>query len=493
MYKLIDPASDYISHLESVAQNIRSAENELRVASHDLDSSRHESLRSGDLHLVQELQELREEAQIAQPQQAASPAPQSEQAPSELQGLHDSRKINPKRIGRLFEDSLKGDRDETASKGSDEARSAIAKGSCITASTGTQTVGSIPTGIATVEEKIGTLCPLLTEIVKRVPRRSIRIIYFDTLSVIDECKAFIEDRTGFEWDWWPLHPRKWRIEPGTARLEWNCAGHVCYDIIPVAGAEAVVEILRKMEDHPMTQYGQQSRGQSVGLLQRLKAIFRSRADSSSDGESSCSTPPSSVSSSASVKYTPSQETQRNRNQSGDSTRIQTQDQELNSPEGHQKGPWWLLFGVQGRRQTLELENLFIPVKMKDLELFTLLKAVHTKHRGWMRTWISPFRFQKCRFVKFQVHGNRVLTAEKEDLPDDYGRAQEYEYTPRPPQAKILLINSNEFKLYLSACFAKCEASVLPFFDWHDCFVPLPKSKMLDRIPKKISPLDVSSD
>ena len=342
-------------------------------------------------------------------------------------------------------------------------------------------------------EKICALPPPLREILETVPKSLIRVVQFDRVSPFDKFKALVEDRTGFEWNWWPLRPCRRPIVPGTARLEWNCAGHQFYNDISVTDAGIAVDVLNEREEHPVNCYCCQAEAQTASWLRRLKMATTSvAASSSSASESGSSTAPSSVPSRASTKYRPRKGSPSKGSESGDDLGIGSQDQMSDhSSEDTRTSATWLLFGVQGWRETVELEDLFIHEEMKDLELFSLLKTVHAKHRGWAKTWTSPFRFQTCRFVKFQVYGDRVLSSEKEDLPDDYGYAEDYDYTPRPPQAKMPLINSNEFKLYLSACITNCKmASFLPSF-WHDCFVPPPEAKLLQRIPKKRSRLCLS--
>ena len=61
----------------------------------------------------------------------------------------------------------------------------------------------------------------LREVFKVVPKRDIRVVTADEPSVLNTWKAFMEDRTGFEWNWRPLQPRRNRMKPGTARVEWK--------------------------------------------------------------------------------------------------------------------------------------------------------------------------------------------------------------------------------------------------------------------------------
>ncbi|KAF2474931.1 uncharacterized protein BDR25DRAFT_113066 [Lindgomyces ingoldianus] len=60
---------------------------------------------------------------------------------------------------------------------------------------------------------------------------------------------------------------------------------------------------------------------------------------------------------------------------------------------------WILFGIQGNRWSLELEQITVSSLINDPTFFQELKARYKKHRGWLRMLLSPFRFQFCRFVK----------------------------------------------------------------------------------------------
>jgi hypothetical protein len=62
-------------------------------------------------------------------------------------------------------------------------------------------------------------------------------------------------------------------------------------------------------------------------------------------------------------------------------------------------PVRILFGVQGRRWSLELEQIILSGLSNDPTLFRELKARYRRHRGLIKLLLSPYRFRFCRFVK----------------------------------------------------------------------------------------------
>jgi ankyrin repeat protein len=67
----------------------------------------------------------------------------------------------------------------------------------------------------------------IRDVLETVPRDDVRISHTDDMSFINKLKAFIEDNTAIEWDWWPLTPRLRHLEPGRRRLEWKVGILLC--------------------------------------------------------------------------------------------------------------------------------------------------------------------------------------------------------------------------------------------------------------------------
>jgi len=149
----------------------------------------------------------------------------------------------------------------------------------------------------------------------------------------------------------------------------------------------------------------------------------------------------------------------------------------------------VLFGVQGSRWSLEVEQISVTAALNDPAFFRELRTRYKRHRSWMKRLISPFRFRFCRFVKLEkIDTGRVLS-QGEDLPDYSGVKDDYEYTPRP--GTIPMISPKTFAVCLKACDMNCKWRWLN--PWHDC-VSLPcRSYRLGCIPKKKSEFDIQSD
>ena len=61
----------------------------------------------------------------------------------------------------------------------------------------------------------------LREIINTVPKASIAISSENDTSVLNRAKSFLEDYTGYCWDWWPLRPPLRDIQPDNKRVEWK--------------------------------------------------------------------------------------------------------------------------------------------------------------------------------------------------------------------------------------------------------------------------------
>ncbi|KAI4637814.1 hypothetical protein J4E83_000632 [Alternaria metachromatica] len=149
----------------------------------------------------------------------------------------------------------------------------------------------------------------------------------------------------------------------------------------------------------------------------------------------------------------------------------------------------VLFGVQGSRWSLEVEQISVTALLNDPAFFRELKTRYKKHRSWIKRLISPFRFRFCRFVKLEKFDAGRVLSQGDDLPDYPGVKDDYEYTPRP--GTIPMISPKTFAVCLKACDMNCK---WPWLNpWHDC-VSLPcRSYRLGCIPKKKSEFDIQSN
>jgi len=149
----------------------------------------------------------------------------------------------------------------------------------------------------------------------------------------------------------------------------------------------------------------------------------------------------------------------------------------------------ILFGVQGSRWSLEIEQISVTTLLNDPAFFRQLKTRYKKHRSWLKRLLSPFRFRFCRFVKLEKFDTGRVLSQGDDLPDYPGVKDDYEYDPRPGTNPM--ISPKTFAVCLKACDMNCK---WPWLNpWHDC-VSLPcRSYRLGCIPKKKSEFDIQSD
>ena len=94
----------------------------------------------------------------------------------------------------------------------------------------------------------------------------------------------------------------------------------------------------------------------------------------------------------------------------------------------------VLFGVQGSRWSLEIEQIGVTALLNDPAFFRELKTRYKKHRSWIKRLVSPFRFRFCRFVKLEKFDTGRVLSQGDDLPDYPGVKDDYEYDP--DQARI---------------------------------------------------------
>lgn len=66
----------------------------------------------------------------------------------------------------------------------------------------------------------------LTRILMSIPSDRIWFSTEDDLSVWNKIKAFVENHTEENWNWWPLRPRMRLLQKDQTRLHWRCVS-VC--------------------------------------------------------------------------------------------------------------------------------------------------------------------------------------------------------------------------------------------------------------------------
>ena len=62
----------------------------------------------------------------------------------------------------------------------------------------------------------------LRDVMQTAPHDSLLLSNLHDDSLSNRMKAFIEDFTMLEWNWWPLEPRKRKLSSNELRLFWHC-------------------------------------------------------------------------------------------------------------------------------------------------------------------------------------------------------------------------------------------------------------------------------
>ncbi|KAI4703158.1 hypothetical protein J4E81_002035 [Alternaria sp. BMP 2799] len=71
----------------------------------------------------------------------------------------------------------------------------------------------------------------LRQLLPSIPKRAIDLSSRNDTSLSNKTKAFLEDHTMAEWDWWPLAPRVPDIAYGECRLQWEFGGVQLYETL----------------------------------------------------------------------------------------------------------------------------------------------------------------------------------------------------------------------------------------------------------------------
>lgn len=64
----------------------------------------------------------------------------------------------------------------------------------------------------------------LKEVIESTSKSDIQMLSTNDDSIVNRIKAFAEDHSALEWDWWPLMPRIPNVPPGKVRLQWTVSG-----------------------------------------------------------------------------------------------------------------------------------------------------------------------------------------------------------------------------------------------------------------------------
>ncbi|KAK6811346.1 hypothetical protein RU639_012790 [Aspergillus parasiticus] len=282
----------------------------------------------------------------------------------------------------------------------------------------------------------------LREVVESTPKHLIHVSPVNDTSLTNMAKAFIEDHTTFEWDWWPLMPRVPELSPGRMRLQWSFCGHTLYREISPEDAVSIQQILELVEDHPPKCFCCETKLLATKACRAnwakfLRCIGQSITDMLSWKAPSNSLAWQTSQSTANQRYTP-----------GSAISVESQDGNAKAISvGRYGNPSWVVFGIKVMDEYDEIENIESSNLLNDPSFFNELKKRHAKHRWFFQRWFSPFRFRYCKFVQFESINFDQVYSVGEALYDEHGYTSDYEYRPRPPRAENPLIDRKRFWIY----------------------------------------------
>lgn len=320
---------------------------------------------------------------------------------------------------------------------------------------------------------------------------------------MNKTKAFIEDYTAFEWDWWPLTSRIPDLPPGRLRLQWKFCGQHLYKEISPEDADSIQQVLGLIRDHPLKCFCCETEVHRIDWTTIFYRICQSIANTLNWGALGSSLVTQKSPSKAQQLYIPATASASIPTHSSTQTRpsISPGSNGGSATQAHGGGPstiptapqgdpLWVVFGIKYMHEFDDIENIETSSLLNDPSFFKELKTRYNKYHWFFQRWFSPFRFRHCNFVQFEIINVDQVYCSGEALPDDHGHTTHYEYDPRPPRAKNPLINQKLFSICLKACDPDCSWSLLPSF-LHKCR-PLPhNSHKWKRIPRKKSAFNIS--
>ncbi|KAH6629411.1 hypothetical protein C7974DRAFT_472211, partial [Boeremia exigua] len=291
-------------------------------------------------------------------------------------------------------------------------------------------------------------------------------------SLVNRFKAFVEDTTKLEWDWWPLEQRMRPLQRNQ-----SCGEQLWREIL--RNEAKIIEPM--LEDRPTMSFTEArcKRYQSwtswaKGSNGSDHLLPVSNVPSGKSSLSGTAQSPQGTSTGLTTPSTPSQP--------GPSVGAQpyTSIVRPNTPPSSS----WVIFGVQGPRPRLEAGEIVVNDKMDDSTFYRNLKKHYQKSWGRFRLWLSFWRLGYCEVVKFKYYAPDIIIRHHSDLPVDL----EYKYKPRPPASDAFNppISSHEFAMHFNACDEPCRWKSLPR---HFCMPQLHGTITVDRVPKKSSPFD----
>lgn len=296
-----------------------------------------------------------------------------------------------------------------------------------------------PLQLLTAELWLQTLSPSLRDLLDTTPQHALELIdegRNPSKSMTNSWKAWIEDRSRKQWDWWPLLPRIPPLPVGSAMLKWEVSidsklcsssdleklcGRPQYTVLSSLEAVAIKHLVSIMSEHPprccccsapparinratafeyFCQYcryfsplhfAKPSTGPSISI-----ELNNQPTQGVATSINSQARPPQvHLRGTASTKNTQQARV-------GDETNNATQDNNLTT------NTLRVVFGIKDLQGYHDIEEMETHAQLTDATFFQDLKKNHRKHRSLIQRWFSPYVFRYCRFVQVRTVGPTLL-------------------------------------------------------------------------------------
>ncbi|KAL4734433.1 hypothetical protein BDV11DRAFT_174782 [Aspergillus similis] len=287
----------------------------------------------------------------------------------------------------------------------------------------------------------------------------------------------VEAWTGMRWDWWPLKPYMRNLSEHERRVSWTCAcGEERWMELPAPFVDGLKQC---MEDH-------------IAMETRIQTLKQALIDSLEEnrGAAASSHGPSSLTLGQSPPSMAFQ--QANSGLAASSIPIQMDPTNIHPASKTTSQPpqaierYVLLLVRRSNRHCLSQIRVH---RSDDNAFFQTLRSDYCRLRGWLRNYLSVWRYSHCDFYQFEKFDDSRYAPK---LKDDYPKSRDhYEYNPYPMDI-VPPITDHEFNSRFYECYCSNKHRLLHFF--HPCKKASGHScDALQLLPKKKTQLEQHGD
>lgn len=263
-----------------------------------------------------------------------------------------------------------------------------------------------------------TMKPIIRSLLS-VPPGRISFSTKDNHSIWNRMKILAEHVTEDDWNWWPLQPKMRFLKETETRVHWTCVSKnwafettllssiqhcdtKLWSEISKTDAERLRLLLQSrgsvIHEESLCKKRDRSRGNGSLITKNIKRAAGAVASQRPWHGTSLPGPPSQRNQPANAGqnngFTPPQIPSNNQNlitSQGQGNHFNIHISRIPEPR--------VIFGVEGRRLTLEVDEIKVLPSHRDHDLIQELKQRHRTLRGRLRYWFSMWQIQHCNFVK----------------------------------------------------------------------------------------------